>query len=906
MDGQPAGAGEEAERAAYRERLREHLKDPAFRAIEGFPLGDDEAILALSDPPYYTACPNPFLPEIIAGWQAERARLRAELGLPDDSGDNGNGGTDSPPGEGPGVGVYRREPFAADVSEGKSDPIYNAHSYHTKVPHKAIMRYILHYTDPGDIVFDGFCGSGMTGVAAQLCGDRRAVEELGYQVRGGIVYDGERVISRLGARKAVLVDLSPAATFIAYNYNTPADAAAYEREMRRILRELRHELGWMYETWHPHCDDPLRVKATIDYVVWSEVFRCAACGGEVVFLDQALDLETQRVRGSFPCPHCAAQLDKSKLEKSLQVTYDPVLGRTVQTPQRKPVLIAYRAAGRKQTKRVDQADIELLARIEALRAPAGLVRDELPFMHMTHQRAKMAQQGVTHLHHFFLPRAQHALATLWAKASAVPDARLRALLLFTVEQAIWTMTIMDAYRPAGFSQVSQYMKGIYYVPSQISEVSPWYVLDGKRGRLARVCRALAIHRGNVAVATQSACVQAPAEGCVDYIFTDPPFGENIYYADLNYLVESWHRVWTNSGPEAIIDRAKGKDLRDYQELMRQAFAAYYRWLKPGRWMTVEFHNSHNAVWNAIQEAMLAAGFVVADVRTLDKQQASYRQVTASSAAKQDLVISAYRPRAGFERRFLAEAGSPEGAWDFVRQHLAQVPVVVRGKGGLEVVAERQAYLLYDRMVAFHIQRGATVPLSAAEFYAGLRERFAERDGMYFLPAQLDEYERARLEAGQVSQLALFVSDEKSAIQWLRQQLDPALGGYPQTYQEIQPAFLQQLHQARHEELPELSEMLEHNFLKDAAGRWYVPDPNQAADLEKLRQKELLRQFAEYAGSSGRLRQVRTEAVRAGFADALKRRDYAVIVRVAERLPEAVLQEDAELLMYYDSATLRVK
>ena len=71
--------------------------------------------------------------------------------------------------------LYRREPFAADVSEGKGGALYRAHTYHTKVPHRAIMRYILHYTDPGDIIFDGFCGTGMTGVAAQLCGDRREV-----------------------------------------------------------------------------------------------------------------------------------------------------------------------------------------------------------------------------------------------------------------------------------------------------------------------------------------------------------------------------------------------------------------------------------------------------------------------------------------------------------------------------------------------------------------------------------------------------------------------------------------------------------------------------------------------------------------------------------------------------------
>ncbi len=168
---------QQACREAARQRLAALLGDPQFRAIEGFPIGEDEDILALSDPPDYTACPNPFLPEIIAEWQQEREALRKKLKLSEER--------------------YQREPFAADVSEGKTDPIYNAHSYHTKVPHKAIMRYILHYTDPGDIVFDGFCGTGMTGVAAQLCGDKKAVEELGYRVDAkGIVWDGEKSISR--------------------------------------------------------------------------------------------------------------------------------------------------------------------------------------------------------------------------------------------------------------------------------------------------------------------------------------------------------------------------------------------------------------------------------------------------------------------------------------------------------------------------------------------------------------------------------------------------------------------------------------------------------------------------------------------------------------------------------------
>ena len=225
-------ADDDARREHFLGLLREKIKDPEFRKIEGFPHGSDEDILNLSDPPYYTACPNPFIAEFIRHY-----------------------GKSYDPSE-----PYSREPFAADVSEGKNDPIYNAHSYHTKVPHKAIMRYILHYTEPGDVVFDGFCGTGMTGVAAQMCGDKETVESLGYKVdKDGIVFQQEtddnsktvwKPFSKLGARQAVLNDRSPAATFIAYNYNTPVDIAAFEREAKRILKEVEDECGWMYETLH--------------------------------------------------------------------------------------------------------------------------------------------------------------------------------------------------------------------------------------------------------------------------------------------------------------------------------------------------------------------------------------------------------------------------------------------------------------------------------------------------------------------------------------------------------------------------------------------------------------------------------------------------------------------------------
>jgi len=284
---------DKARREHFAGLLAEKLKDPEFRAIEGFPIGTDEDIQALSDPPYYTACPNPWIGKFIEEWE------KAKPPKPRDA-------------------EYHREPFAADVSEGKNDPIYNAHSYHTKVPHKAIMRYILHYTEPGDIVFDGFCGTGMTGVAAQMCSDKATVESLGYEVdENGVIYrkevteDGKTlktIFSKLGARQAILNDLSPAATFIAYNYNMPVNVYAFEQLTKRILAEAKAECGWMYETWH---DKTSGIKGKINYTVWSDVFNCPECSGEVVFWETAVAKDVGKVLDDFECPHCGRWLSRA-------------------------------------------------------------------------------------------------------------------------------------------------------------------------------------------------------------------------------------------------------------------------------------------------------------------------------------------------------------------------------------------------------------------------------------------------------------------------------------------------------------------------------------------------------------------------------------------------------------------
>jgi hypothetical protein len=520
------------------------------------------------------------------------------------------------------------------------------------------------------------------------------------------------------------------------------------------------------------------------------------------------------------------------------------------------------------------------------------------------------------------------------------------MLLFFIEQAIWGMSVLARYAPTHYSQVNQYLSGAYYVGSQIVDVSPWYILEGKLERLVKTFRQYQSHSDNGCTATTSSTgsLSLPSNS-IDYIFTDPPFGDNFPYWELNFLVEAWHGVFTAADFDAIVDRAKQnktkqKDLRAYQRLMTACFAEFHRVLKPGRWLTVVFSNSKNSVWWAIQEAMATAGFVVADVRILDKKQRTLKQLT-SIAVKQDLVISAYKPNGGLEQRFTLEAGTEEGVWDFLRIHLRQLPVFVRSKEGFaEVVVERQDHLLFDRMVAFHVLHGVTVPLSASEFYGGLQRRFPERDGMYFLSEQAAEYDKKRLTVKEVQQLTLAPEDEASAILWLRRELE----NKPQTFQELHPKFMKEIAGwAKHEKPLELRELLEQSFLCYASGtipeqvwtwmkksstlrekikgkdretadaglrgeakdRWYVPDPSKAGDLEKLRERTLLKEFDEYRQSAQkRLKVFRMEAVRAGFKLAWAAKEYATILAVAKKLPEEVLQEDPKLLMWYDQALTR--
>ncbi len=859
---------ERARRDHFLGLLAAKLRDPTFRKTEGFPRGTDEAILAMSDPPYYTACPNPWLSEFVQAWESQRPKSS--------------------------TGPQRtHEPFVADVSEGKNDPVYNAHSYHTKVPHKAIMRYIEHYTKPGDIVFDGFCGTGMTGVAAQLTG-----------------------------RQAILCDLSPLATFLASNFCTTTRAEDFAQDASRISSEVASEVDVLYKTDGGHRD----------YTIYSAVVECENCQNQFDQWSESFDKETKDVAADMFCPSCRSPIASKTLKHARTNVFDPVLDRAIQTKKRiqrfSRVRPDHGPAAEVWTKEDGNSYSPYAEEIKQF----GMQVLELPKMYESHFKRNLATEGVTHFHHFYTPRNLLACLRLWKIVETAPP-----LFKFAFLNTSWHATIMRRYNSGGGHRPKT---NTLYIPALSSEGRVSKIYDKKLEDIARflTSKERPTKRPAITTSTASALTGLPSEA-VDYIFIDPPFGSNIMYSDLNFLWEGWLGVRTETTHEAIENHIQEKSVDDYRMLMRQCFSEFYRILKPGRWMTVEFSNTNASIWNSIQSALSDAGFIVANVSTLDKKQRSINSYTSTTSVKQDLVISAYKPTVALEESLSGSNKSADTVWDFVRSHLGYLPIAKVRDGDLEFIPERDPRIIFDRMISWFIRHGVPVPVSSNEFQMGLAQKFVERDGMVFLTDQVAEYDKKRAQFSQAPQMELFVSDERSAIDWLAEFLKRR----PSTYQDVHPEFIVQLGAGwkKHESKPELAALLENNFLRyegvgdvpsqihsylshsyremrglekgdpqlkaKAQDRWYVPDPNKAQDLEKKRERALLKEFEAYQASSGRkLKEFRLEVLRTGFRAAWAAKDYKAIIAIAQRIPEEALQEDEKLLLWYDQAMTRAE
>lgn len=851
-----------ARRDYFVDLLRSKLAESGFRNTDGFPSATVDEIVTLSDPPYYTACPNPFIGEFVEANKTTSDLPKTSL------------------------------PHVGDLEADARHPVFSFHPYHTKVPPEVIKKLIEHYTRPGELVLDAFSGTGMTGVAARECG-----------------------------RKAILIDLSPVATFISSinsGSNPGIEAAA---ALRHIIAQSKKQFSWVYET-----ADNGRL-SEVNYYVWADVFTCPECIFQFPFFPHGVIHHGNKVetRKRFSCPSCDADLNVRKVD------------RVILPSGKKKALVWVNAGtgGGRVNRQPNSHDLETATKVQQMAQCAWFPTDIINPEGYSAKLAQLGDKQIRDVSYFLSERNRLVFADLWHRVDVIDSIAIRNIAKSCLTSIFTVVSERQGYFGGGGG-----MSGNLYMPIVRMEKNIYDSLERKIKKMLDAEGVKPSKAQRCLVSTQSATdISGVADSTIDYIYTDPPFGANIIYSEMNLILEGWLRVRSTEKSEAVINESNGKSFDDYGFLMRRVFVEYFRVLKPGRWITVEFHNTKASVWNLIQTALGQAGFVVAQVGKLDKGSTTILADIRPGAVVQDLIISAYKPIEALEEKFTLQGATVESAWEFVEMHLRHVPVSQVKEGSLVFIAERSVRIIYDRMVAWYIKHGASVPLSSHELLAGMQVRHIERDDMFFLMGQAEEYEKLRSQLQESPQMELFVADERSAIEWL----EVFLKKRPSTYKEIHPEFVRQLGAGwkKHEAKPELSELLDANFLQyngdgdvptqvhsylssnfrecrglepnaiplidRAKDRWYVPTPGKAQDLEKRREKVLLREFELYVRSAARrLKEFRLEALRAGFRVAWAAKDYATIIAVALKLPEEALQEDEKLLTLYDMALTRTE
>jgi len=458
----------------------------------------------------------------------------------------------------------------------RNTAFYNAHSYHTKVPPEAIMPFVDHYSRPGDVILDPFCGSGMTGVAALLSN-----------------------------RKAILSDLSVAATHLAFNHTRPCDPEQLVAAFDALASELQDEFRQLYAC--ESGDSP----GYVYYTLWSRDAVCQHCEHPFPLWD-CIDRKTGRMPSTLTCPRCKRTMRKHSLR------YDG----------NRPVLLNYKDA--QGNRRERPPTVRESAQLQHQQVP-----EELWFPHVEVEqsremyiRSALHLQGIRTVADFYTPRNLHALSRLWERIQDVSEVRIRSALAFAFTNTAWHGTRMRRFNARGGQRP---LTGTLYIPQLSSEVNVLEVMRNKVRQLRSYYQGLGERKGPLpAIQLGSATkLSAIPDNSIDYVFTDPPFGSNIFYADCNLIWESWLGGLTRMEEEAVVNRSRdvsrgGKTIADYEVLMRQSLEEINRVLKPGAWATLVFHNTNPDVWRALQNAAEGAGFRIDEATSLNRRQQSHK------------------------------------------------------------------------------------------------------------------------------------------------------------------------------------------------------------------------------------------------------------------------------------------
>ena len=489
--------------------------------------------------------------------------------------------------------IVAAAPPVLGMSAGKNTYAYDAHTYHTKVPPQGIAELLTHYLPDGGLVLDPFSGTGMTGVAARALG-----------------------------LDSVLTDLSPAACFIGSRFTASMDPPTFVAGIRTVLNATRGVRESLYSTSCRECGR----RTEILYTVWSYQVLCSSCDTEFLLWDECRiygeRVRDHKIASEFPCPQCGTHLKKSRLRRTLAV----------------PVQLGYICCGSKQQERTHPLSAEDTALIAHIQRDPPLVegaypRDLLPDGVNLRQPRNHGMYSVDQL---YTPRNLAAMSHIWSTINRVSDVELAAHLAFVFTSLYQRVTKLSEFRFWGGSGNT----ARYNVPFIFNEANVFRTFERKARTIQDHLESTAgYYSGRCIVANRSATqLDLLPDESVDLIFTDPPFGGNINYSEMNLIWESWLGAFTNNKEEAIINKVQGKGLKEYQKLMEASIRECYRVLRSGHWMLLVFMNSSGLVWDALRTSILHAGFDIVKVDSFDKQHGTFKQFVSENTAGCDLVL----------------------------------------------------------------------------------------------------------------------------------------------------------------------------------------------------------------------------------------------------------------------------
>ena len=689
--------------------------------------------------------------------------------------------------------------------------------------------------------------------------------------------------SKFSDRSAILIDLAPIASLISYNYSNKIDESHFENLSVSILDEIENEYSWLFET------EVNNQMANVNFYVWSINYECPHCLNNFVYYNVAYDEDSQKMLTSFECPHCGAKLEKSSCNTVFEKIYDDLLSEELEIPKFSPVLLNYYFDNPKKSfqKDISDFDIENIEKFNQIKFNSWVPIYKMLFEGKNWGDTWRAgyHAGIEYTHQFYYKRTLFLLSLLFEKIKRYDD----NYLIFYFTSLLTRMFKSNRFMPhTNGSGVVGPLSGTLYLSQLQVERNPLGYIKSKLKDHVNVKSNF--KDSNYICSTQSSTdLSNIPNNSIDYIFIDPPFGDNLMYSELNFSFESWLKVFTNNQSEAIINKHQNKYLSEYSTLMFASFKELFRILKPNHWITVEFHNSRSDVWKSIQNSLIQSGFMIAQVSILDKKKGTTKQLSYSGTVRNDLLISAYKPSQSFTKNFIKSAGL-NLELDFLNIHLEKLPISKN--------IERTKEMLYSRLLAQYIQNGFEVKLNANDFYTLLKNNFVERDGFWFLSAQTEildknlKFEKS-IEGMDINQSTLDIHDEKSAIAWLSRFLKT-----PKTYDEIYINF-SKLSLTSVDNIPELKDILAENFvLMD--GKYTIPSDFEKNKKETLRNKKLSKEFDELIQKiqnktkKSKIKDVRIESLRYGLFKLYEEKNVDLIKLIGDNIDINILDSDDDI------------